>query len=157
MDALYYKPNLSYLKNMKKCFLCSLILFALLVCTLAPLHAEEQQPLSWEQQIIEMLLKNTIITFEDKDTKEALNNFSELIKDEYTYQFIIQKIDRFILTNELDEYEDQAEALKEALTEMRDYYIRAERETRDKYNEMKQQQYEREKQRELEKNNVIEV
>ena len=142
---------------MKKILFRSLILSGLLACTLAPLHAEEQQPLSWEQQVIEMLLKNTIITFEDKDTKEALNNFSELIKDEYTYQFIIQKIDRFILTNELDEYEDQAEALKEALTEMRDYYIRAEREAREKYNEMKKQQYERDKQRELEKNNVIEV
>ena len=142
---------------MKKFVFRSLILSGLLACTLAPLHASEQEPINWEQQMIEMLLINTIIAFEDEDTKQALSNFSELIKNEYTYQFIIQKIDRFILTNELDEYEEQAEALKEALTEMRDYYIRSEQETLEKYNEMKEQQYEREKQRELKKNNVIEI
>ncbi len=142
---------------MKKFVFRSLILYGLLACMLSPLQATEQEPINWEQQMIEMLLINTIIAFEDEDTKQALSNFSELIKNEYTYQFIIQKIDRFILTNELDEYEDQAEALKEALTEMRDYYIRAEREALEKYNEMKEQQYEREKQRELKKNNVIEI
>ncbi len=142
---------------MKKFVFRSLILYGLLACMLSPLQATEQEPINWEQQMIEMLLINTIIALEDEDTKEALSNFSELIKNEYTYQFIIQKIDRFILTNELDEYEEQAEALKEALTEMRDYYIRSEQEALEKYNEMKEQQYEREKQRELKKNNVIEI
>ena len=112
---------------------------------------------SLEQQLIEMLVKNTIIIFDHPAAQEMLSGFSELIKDEYTYQFIIQKIDKFILTNELDDYEDQAEALKDALTEMRELYIRSEQETLKKYNEMKQQQQEREKQRELKANHVIEV
>ena len=142
---------------MKKNLFCLPVLLGLFIFPLSPLQATGQEPINWEQQMIEMLLINTIIAFEDEDTKQALSNFSELIKNEYTYQFIIQKIDRFILTNELDEYEEQAEALKEALTEMRDYYIRSEQETLEKYNEMKEQQYEREKQRELKKNNVIEI
>ncbi len=112
---------------------------------------------SLEQQLLEMLVKNTIIIFDHPAAQEMLSGFSELIKDEYTYQFIIQKIDKFILTNELDDYEDQAEALKDALTEMRELYIRSEQETLKKYNEMKQQQQEREKQRELKANHVIEV
>jgi len=112
---------------------------------------------SLKQQLLEMLVKNTIIIFDSPAAKEMLSGFSELIKDEYTYQFIIQKIDKYILTNELDEYEDQAEALKDALTEMRELYIRSEQETLKKYNDMKQQQQEREKQRELKANHVIEV
>ena len=104
-----------------------------------------------------MLLKNTIIAFDNKATKESLSQFSELIKNEYTYEFIIQKIDKFILTNELDEYEDQAEALKEALMEMREYYIQSEDDIIKQYNEMKQQQLQREKQRDLKENNIIEI
>ncbi|MCU7835751.1 MAG: hypothetical protein KZQ83_10950 [gamma proteobacterium symbiont of Taylorina sp.] len=124
---------------------------------ISPVQAMEEESLSWEQQMIEMLLKNTIIAFENPQTEQALSQFSELIKNEYTYEFIIQKIDKFILTNELDEYEDQAEALKEALMEMREYYIRSEQDILKKYNEIKEQQQELEKQRDLKQNNIIEI
>jgi len=129
--------------------------FALGLLFALPLKAME--PESFEQQIIETLINTTIIAFEQAQTQQALSQFSELVKDEHTYQFIIQKIDKFMLTNELDEYEEQAEALKNALTEMRELYIRSEQKALEKYNDMKKQQEEREKQRELEANHVIEV
>ncbi len=137
--------------------LLHIIFISLIFCFSVSLQAAEKEQLTWEQELIEILLKNTIIAFDNPKTKEALSHFSELIKDEYTYQFIIQKIDKFILTNELDEYDEQAEALKKALTEMREYYIRSEQEILEKYNDLKKQQQQREKQRELKKNNVIEV
>ena len=112
---------------------------------------------SIEQQLIEAMITTTIMAFEHPQTKGTLSQFSELIRDEHTYQFIIQKIDKFILTNELDEYEEQAEALKEALAEMRELYIRSEEKALEQYNDMKKQQQEREKQRELKANHVIEV
>ena len=125
---------------------------------ISPLQAAQQPgPQTWEQQLIEILLKNTIIAFESEASKESLSQFSELIKNEYTYEFIIQKSDTFILTNELDEYEEQAEALKEALMEMRQYYIQSEQDILEQYNNMKQEQQQREKQRSLEENNIIEI
>ena len=139
--------------NMNKTIVCFLLSFTLLI----PLQAATEEPMSWEQQLIEMLLKNTIIAFDNPQTEESLSQFSELIKNEYTYEFIIQKIDKFILTNELDEYEEQAEELKEALMEMRGYYIRSEQDILEKYNEMKEQQQQREKQRNLKQNNIIEI
>ena len=139
--------------SIKKIILCCLLNFALLL----PLQAATEEPMSWEQQLIEMLLKNTIIAFDNPQTEESLSQFSELIKNEYTYEFIIQKIDKFILTNELDEYEEQAEELKDALMEMREYYIRSEQDILKKYNEMKEQQQQREKQRNLKENNIIEI
>lgn len=139
--------------NMNKIIVFFLLSFTLLT----PLQAASEEPMSWEQQLIEMLLKNTIIAFDNPQTEEPLSQFSELIKNEYTYEFIIQKIDKFILTNELDEYEEQAEELKEALMEMREYYIRSEQDILEKYNEMKEQQQQREKQRNLKQNNIIEI
>ena len=133
-------------------------LFAVLALGLVlalPLKAMEQE--SFEQQIIETLINTTIMAFEQPQTQQVLSQFSELVKDEHTYQFIIQKIDKFILTNELDEYEEQAEALKAAVTEMRELYIRSEKKALEQYNDMKKQQQEREKQRELKANHVIEV
>lgn len=141
----------------KKILLHLIILLSLVSLLISPVQAMEEESLSWEQQMIEMLLKNTIIAFENPQTEQALSQFSELIKNEYTYEFIIQKIDKFILTNELDEYEDQAEALKEALMEMREYYIRSEQDILKKYNEIKEQQQELEKQRDLKQNNIIEI
>lgn len=132
-----------------------LILIFLGLCLAMPVQAAEK--ISIEQQLIETLIKTTIMAFEQPVTREALSRFSELIKDEYTYQFIIQKIDKFILTNELEAYEQQAEALKDALTDMRELYIRSEEQLMDNYNDMKKQQQEREKQRELEANHVFEV
>jgi len=139
--------------NMNNIIVSFLLSFTLLI----PLQAATEEPMSWEQQLIEMLLKNTIIAFDNPQTEESLSQFSELIKNEYTYEFIIQKIDKFILTNELDEYEEQAEELKEALMEMREYYIRSEQDILEKYNEMKEQQQQREKQRNLKQNNIIEI
>ncbi len=139
--------------NMNKIIVYFLLTFTLLI----PLQAAAEEPMTWEQQLIEMLLKNTIIAFDNPQTEESLSQFSELIKNEYTYEFIIQKIDKFILTNELDEYEEQAEELKEALMEMREYYIRSEQDILEKYNEMKEQQQQREKQRNLKQNNIIEI
>lgn len=125
------------------------------LCLALPAQATEKN--SIEQQLIETLIKTTIKAFEQPLTREALSRFSELIKDEYSYQFIIQKIDKFILTNELEAYEQQAEALKDALTDMREAYIRSEQKLMDNYNDMKKQQQEREKQRELEAIHVFEV
>ncbi len=139
--------------NMNKVIVCFLLSFSLFI----PLQAAKEEPMSWEQQLIKMLLKNTIIAFDNPQTEESLSQFSELIKNEYTYEFIIQKIDKFILTNELDEYEEQAEELKEALMEMREYYICSEQDILEKYNEMKEQQQQQEKQRNLKKNNIIEI
>lgn len=140
---------------MKKILLQFVLIMGLAMLLSISARAMEEDSL--EQQLLEMLVKNTIIAFEYPKTKETLRQFSKLIKDENTYQFIIQKIDKFILTNEMDEYEDQAEALKDALTEMREFYIRSEQKTLEKYRGMKQQQQERDKQRELKANNVIEV
>ena len=131
------------------------IALALFAALSAPINAMEND--SIDQKIIEVLITTTIMTFEQPEAKEALSRFSELLKDEYTYQFIIQKIDKLILTHELDDYEPQAEALKDVLTEMRELYIRTEKQTLKKYHDMKKQQEEREKQRELEANHVIEV
>ena len=147
--------NNSYKKT--STYLILIVLLFISSSVFSPLQSAPPAPLTWEQQIIEMLLKNTIIAFDNKATKESLSQFSELIKNEYTYEFIIQKIDKFILTNELDEYEDQAEALKEALMEMREYYIQSEDDIIKQYNEMKQQQQQREKQRDLKENNIIEI
>ena len=139
-----------------KTFLQKLFLLSTINLFLAsPLHAMEDG--SIEQQLLEAMVKTTIIAFENPYAQEALGQFSELIKDENTYQYIIQKIDKFILTNELDEYEEQAENLKDALTKMRELYIQSEQKTLEKYNNLKEQQQEREKQRELKANNVIEV
>jgi len=134
-----------------------IVLLMLIFFLNSPLQAKEQELLTWEQQLVEILLKNTIIAFENPETEQTLSQFSELIKNEYTYEFIIQKIDKFILTNELDEYEDQAEALKDALMQMREYYIRSEQGVLKKYNEMKEQRKEQEKQHDLKENNVIEI
>ncbi len=41
--------------------------------------------------------------------------------------------------------------------EMREYYIRSEQDILEKYNEMKEQQQQREKQRNLKQNNIIEI
>ena len=147
--------NNSYEKS--STYLIFIVLLFISSSVFSPLQSAPPEPLTWEQQLIEMLLKNTIIAFDNKATKESLSQFSELIKNEYTYEFIIQKIDKFILTNELDEYEDQAEALKEALMEMREYYIQSEDDIIKQYNEMKQQQQQREKQRDLKENNIIEI
>ena len=110
-----------------------------------------------EQQLLEAMIKTTILAFEQPQMQSMLGQFSELVKDERSYQFIIQKIDKFILTNELEQYEEQAEALKDALANMRELYIRSEEKTLEKYNNMKRQQQEREKQRELKANGVLEV
>lgn len=110
-----------------------------------------------EQELLSAMVEVTIMAFENPQAKETLNQFSEFIKDEYTYQFIIQKIDKFILTNELDQYEDQAEALKDALTKMRELYIESEQKAVENYQELKQQHEEQKKQQELKQNNVIEV
>jgi hypothetical protein len=134
------------------------VLLVLQLISVAPAQAEAlslEQTL--QQKVLESLIKSTIVAFENPQTREAINQFSELIKDEYTYQYIIQKIDKFILTNELDEYEDHAEALKEALTQMRELYIQSEQQAVDQYQDMKQKQLEREKQRELKANNILEV
>lgn len=128
----------------------------------APAQAQEDARLdsrfdTIEQQLLEAMIKTTILAFEQPQTQKMLGQFSELVKDEHSYQFIIQKIDKFILTNELEQYEEQAEALKDALIHMRELYIRSEEKTLEKYNNMKKQQQEREKQRELKANGVLEV
>ena len=110
-----------------------------------------------EQQLLGAMVEVAIIAFENPQAKESLSQFSEFIKDEYTYQFIIQKIDKFILTNELEQYEDQAEALKDALTSMRELYIESEQKAVDSYNQLKQQHEQKEKAQELKENNIIEI
>ncbi len=110
-----------------------------------------------EQQLLGAMVEVTIMAFENPRARETLNQFSEFIKDEYTYQFIIQKIDKFILTNELDEYEDQAEALKDALTKMRELYIESEKKAVDNYQQLKEEHEQQKKEQELKENNIIEV
>ncbi|GEM_PF-5212746 len=116
-----------------------------------------QEDTTIEQQLLGAMVEVTIMAFENPSAKETLNQFSEFIKDEYTYQFIIQKIDKFILTNELDEYEDQAEALKDALTKMRELYIESEKKAVDNYQQLKEEHEQQKKEQELKENNIIEV
>ena len=139
---------------------------ALVLCLTASLNVYAQEPIpaapvqedtTIEQQLLDAMVEVTIMAFENPRAKETLNQFSEFIKDEYTYQFIIQKIDKFILTNELDEYEDQAEALKEALTRMRELYIESEKKALDKYQQLKKEHEQQKKEQELKENNIIEV
>lgn len=131
--------------------------FALFILVIFSVPVKATENVHFEQSLLEALIKTTIMAFDHPVTQQTLGQFSELIKNEQTYQYIIQKIDKFILTNELDEYEDQAEALKEALTEMRELYIRSEEKALKQYKDMKEQQKQREKQRELKANHVIEV
>ena len=119
--------------------------------------APVQEDTTIEQQLLGAMVEVTIMAFENPRAKETLNQFSEFIKDEYTYQFIIQKIDKFILTNELDEYEDQAEALKDALTKMRELYIESEKKAVDNYQQLKEEHEQQKKEQELKENHVIEV
>ena len=139
----------------------SRIFFILLLTffSISSVSAQQQEPSdpTVEQELLSAMVEVTIMAFENPRAKETLNQFSEFIKDEYTYQFIIQKIDKFILTNELDQYEDQAEALKDALTKMRELYIESEQKAVENYQELKQQHEEQKKQQELKQNNVIEV
>ena len=86
---------------MKKILLQSVFIMGLAMLMSISARAMEEDSL--EQQLLEMLVKNTIIAFEYPKTKETLSQFSKLIKDENAYQFIIQKIDKFILTNEMDQ------------------------------------------------------
>ena len=132
----------------------STFLLSVLLCT-GTVKAADELPV--EQLMLEALVKSTILAFENPAARDSLEQFSEFIKNEQLYQFIIQKIDKFILTNELDAYEEQAEALKQALTEMRELYLRSEDKAIRRYNDMKRQQQEREKQRQLKANGVIEV
>ncbi len=144
---LTFKPILPVL-------LCALLSLSLIIPGYAqPVRNED----TIEQQVLGAMIEVAIMAFENPQAKENLSQFSEFIKDEYTYQFIIQKIDKFILTNELDQYEDQAEALKDALSAMRELYIESEQKAVDSYQQLKQQHEQKQKAQELKENNIIEI
>lgn len=128
---------------------------------LFPVYAQDQnsteQFQSLEQIFIDMLIESSITAFENPQTREQLASLSALIKDEQTYQYIMQRIDKFIIANELEQYRQQAEELKAFITQSRQLYIESEQEAMEKYRQLKEQQQLREKQRQLREANVIEV
>lgn len=142
---------------MKRLFIALYVIVSLIL----PVHALEQKPAeqlqSLEQLFVDMLIQTTIIAFENPETRKELSSLSEMIKDEQTYQYIMQRIDKFILANELDEYKQQAEELKAFITQSRELYIESEKEALEKYRHLKEQQQQREKERQLREANVIEV
>ncbi len=86
--------------NMNKTIVCFLLSFTLLI----PLQAATEEPMTWEQQLIEMLLKNTIIAFDNPQTEESLSQFSELIKNEYTYDIQITNAIRYNWSTVLNDW-----------------------------------------------------
>jgi hypothetical protein len=138
-----------------------LIRLFLIVNLFFPVYAQEQNPdeqfQSFEQLFVDMLIESTIIAFENPETRQELSNLSEMIKDEQTYQYMMERIDKFIIVNELEKYKQQAEELKAFITESRELYMQSEKETIEKYNQLKQEQQQREKQKQFRDANVIEV
>jgi hypothetical protein len=131
------------------------IALCLSVCLILPAYTME--PESLEQLFVDMLIESTIIAFENPQTRQQLSGLSDMIKDEQTYQYIMRRIDKFILANELEKYKQQAEDLKAFITRSRELYIESEKEALEKYQQLKEQQQQREKERQLREANVIEV
>ena len=122
---------------------------------MAPFHVKAQESL--EQIFVDMLIESSIIAFDNPETRKELSRLSAMLKDEQTYQYIMQRIDKFIIANELEEYKQQAEELKAFITQSRELYIQSEQETLEKYRQLKEQQQQRERERQLREANVIEV
>lgn len=143
------------------------VALSVMVSLILPVHVQAQNQIQnqgsmeqlqlLEQLFVDMLIQSTIIAFENPETRKELTSLSELIKDEQTYQYIMQRIDKFIIANELEEYKQQAEELKSFITESRELYIESEQQALEKYRQLKEQQQQREKERQLREANVIEV